>query len=482
MKVILNENQIKNLLRGYKTLNEQTATTPTGFDPTVKTETIDFEGLWDSGKWKMTATQITSLKTKLGPLVKFLQSNPTAKVNIEIQSGESQVTNFDREKSGCAKGVYTDECKVDVGVLSNNRAQQMYDFLLKYFQDLKTNGVIKTMPNTPTKKTIIGTNTYTPNVDNPTDPKYKKEQFVRLNITGTATYDCLIGMKITVSYKSGEGHSCDEAIFGLKVNQQLLGIVNLNNGVYDANISTPPGAPQIRQIIHNYNKRLVITTVREINTRVKQEYNQLRAEKKIRGPLEYKINAPEIGVEGKTLQDLGLEGWNAFYQYAIAKYIELNDFEGKVIFSPEAVIDDAIIEKFRGWSQYKGRTMGDVNANNETHMALKNLEGRKSDGKQGGSRSQTFTLDTSKAQAIVQNAEVKDRLIITLVPMVDKTGPYSFLYNDGSHSEVPTVKIEGKDGDIRYNKTPNKSMERGSMQETDILQTDLCGNELPGGN
>ena len=109
---------------------------------------------------------------------------------------------------------------------------------------------------------------------------------------------------------------------------------------------------------------------------------------------------------------------------------------------------------------------------------VKSIQGRETDNKSGGRRAQNFVLDTAKAQEIVSQASVKDRLVISLKPLVDKTGPYRVFYSKGSHSEVPSVYITGRNGDKRYAGTPNSKMVRGSMVETVILTTDLCGNPI----
>jgi len=483
MKLILREDQISSLMRNYRSLNEQAPTG--GFNPETKTETIDFKSVWSSGRWKVTATQVQSMNAALSPLVEFLKSNPMAKVNIEIIAGESQVTNFDREKMGCGNGVYSEACKLQPGVLSNNRAQSVYDFLLKKFQDLKTNGLIQTMPNTPTKKTVIGTTAYNPKVDKASDQKYTNEQFVKLNISATASYDCLIGMDITVSYEKGSGHQCDEAIFGLKVNGQLLGIVNLNNGRKDVGQEQVPGVVDIEQAIYNHNKRIVDPLVNPWAQREYKNWLDNRAKTRIARFADAIINVPELGIENKKASDF-TEGPRApritsatsLRLHLVLLYIEKNDFEGKVVYNPDAVVDDTFIATMKGFGDHKGKKMSEVDTVGNTVKALKNLAGRETDNQVGGRRAQTFKLDTSMAQNIVQNASVKDKLIFSLVPKVDRTGPYKMFFNQGSHSEVPTVKIVGREGDVRFQGRPNLKMDRGAMAETVILQTDLCGKTI----
>lgn len=415
MKLILKESQIKSLIKGYKSLNEQqSGTSAGGFDPTTKEETINFKALWSSGKYKLTSTQITTMQGELLKITNFMKANPTAKLNIVIEAGESLVPNYDREK--CPGKDYRPECKLETGKLSELRGQQMYNYLLKYFQTLKTNGAIQVMPNTPQTKVIQGTTPWVKGND-PNAQSYTDEQFVRLKISAEASYDCLIGMNIKVAYDTS-GHTCDEAIFAVKVNGVTLGIVNLNNGDIDISTQQPKAWP-IERYITNRNTS---------DTRFQNE-------------------------------------WKKF----------------KVDFNPDTVITAEMGKYYPPLRTRVGKTMGEVATTvpeGNIQQKVKAIEGRETDNAKGGKRSGTFTLTTEKAKEIVSQAPVKDRLIISLKPLVDRTGAYSVFYKRGSHSEVPSVYITGRNGDSRYSGTPNLKMTRGSMTETNILTTDLCGNPI----
>lgn len=414
MKVILKENQIKDLMTNLKYLNEQ----KDGFNPTTKTETIDFNAVWQAGKYELTPTQISSMKVELDKVVNFMRSNPTAKLNITIQAGESQVTNYDREK--CLGSTYTPECKLKPGDLSSFRAQALKQYLETYFKGLKENGFIQTMPSDPKTETIIGKTKYTPKVDKPSDSKYTAEQFVKLLINAESTYDCLIGMNIKVAYDT-KGHACDEAIFAVRVNGVTLGIVNLNNSYMDVATTAPKAFP-IEKYINKINKKI---------------------------------------------------------QY----YSKIKEIKGRVEYSPNTMITPEMVTVYTSLRSKVGKTMGEVAADvpkGSLQQQVKAIEGRETDGKLKGFRSGTFTLSTEKAKEIVERAEVKDRLIISLKPLVDKDGPYSIFFREGSHSDVPSVYITGRDGDKKYAGTPNSKMVKGSMAETVILTTDLCGKPIKG--
>jgi len=404
MKVILKENQIKGLMGNLRTLKEQN---DGGFNPTTKTETINFSAVWQAGKYKLTQTQITSMKVELDKVVNFMKANPTAKLNITIQAGESQVTNYDREK--CSNSTYTPECRLKPGDLSTFRSNELKTYLENYFKGLKQNGVIQTMPSDPKTETIIGKTKYTQNVDKPSDPKYVSEQFVKLLISAEATYDCLVGMNIKIAYDT-TGHTCDEAIFAVKVNGVTLGIANLNNSTIDISTNIPRPF-KIETYINNVNQRS----------------------------------------------------------------------GAKLTYDPKATITAEMGKSHPTLAKYVGKTMGQVATEvpeGDIKQKVKSIQGRETDNKSVGRRAQNFVLDTAKAQEIVSQASVKDRLVISLKPLVDKTGPYRVFYSKGSHSEVPSVYITGRNGDKRYAGTPNSKMVRGSMVETVILTTDLCGNPI----
>lgn len=483
MKIKLKEEQIQNLIKGYKILSEQSNSQ--GFNPTTKTETINFNSVWATGKYKLTPTQINAMKPELDKVVAFLKENPTAKLSMEIIAGESRVTNYDREKCS-GTGDFREECKLKEGDLGNFRAKELYNYLLKYFQELKNNNVITTLPNKPTTKVIIGKTPYVTGKDKPSDPRYLQEQFVKLNISASASYECLVGMDITVAYYQGRGHQCDEAIFGLKVNGQLLGIVNLNNGPMDTGQTTVPGMGQLKKEIKIHNHQLISTEVGELAIREYKKWFESRAQTRISRFTDATINIPELDLNDVKVSELPEEkdyttrvsNQTTLKYYLSARYIRTKDFKGKIVYDPEKIVDESFVAALQKYRSFLGKKMGEIDVVDRTVESLKNLEGRTTDGRVGGTRTQTFKLDTAIAQKIVANAPVKDRLIITLIPKVDQTGPYRMFYQKGSHSEVPSVKIVGKNGDVRYNDTPNLEMERGSMAETTILQTDLCGNKI----
>ena len=81
---------------------------------------------------------------------------------------------------------------------------------------------------------------------------------------------------------------------------------------------------------------------------------------------------------------------------------------------------------------------------------------------------------------IIKGDENKDnKIILSMVPLVSRSGPYSHYYSKGSHSDVPFVKIT-KDGESKpkYRGYPSVTVTRGSLKEVTLLETDLCGNPI----
>jgi len=129
--------------------------------------------------------------------------------------------------------------------------------------------------------------------------------------------------------------------------------------------------------------------------------------------------------------------------------------------------------------KYVGTNMGDAIAKRDSMTMVKNIEGRYTDGKMGGTRSQTYTLNTAKAKEIVAQSKIKNTLQMSIKPLVDRKGPYKHFYNQGSHSDVPFVRIvDGKGNEVYPKDTPNVQMSRGDTSEKTILVTDLCGKKI----
>jgi hypothetical protein len=220
--VILSESQVKNVID--RILSEQNE---------VRTEalTVNFDAVWSMGMWKLTSQQAGPIIQKLIDVTNFINKNKGSVVTIQIEAGESQVTNVDNEDPA--------KPQLKPGVLSQRRGDSMVTFLTKYFEGLVSKGAIDKMPEIPAPITKIGE---TPYKKGSTDLKnkksqYQQEQFVRAIISAKKDYECLVGMEITIGYypnQSKSQHTCDEAIFELRMNGISLGEVNLNNANLDS--------------------------------------------------------------------------------------------------------------------------------------------------------------------------------------------------------------------------------------------------------
>jgi len=481
MKVTLTESQVNRLIGGYKQLNEQAE----GFNQETVTKSIDLGATFDSGKYLLNSSIQSDVKKRLKPLVDFLMSNPSSDVKITIVAGESRVTNYDREK--CGPGIYTAECKLKPKQLSLLRAQQIEQYLSKLFQGLKSEGIIPKLPPKPTISTVLGSTKYTPGKDNPEDPKYKKEQKIELLIDAEASYECLVGMNISISYEGPKGHTCDEAIFDVQLNNVSLGVANLNNGVRDMKRANSQSI--IKKKVKDYNSFL--------SNRNKSKYAAIRREIRLYGPktnpesTKNGLMLKDYEINGKTLESLGYPQNNYNEIIKAGKNVEFLKMikdqvviaNGGIKYSDETIVDELIVKKMGTHYKFKPNDIGKpitdvVIKGSPIQNKLWKIEGRKTDNKLGGIRRQVFTLDQSKAKSIVDGGEIKDRLILSITPLVSKSGPYKEFYKDGSHSDVPTVKITNGDGETLYSGNPTVKMTRGSLKKTRLLQTDLCGKPL----
>ena len=473
MKVTLTESQVNRLIGGYKQLNEQ----GDGFNQNTVTKSIDLGATFDSGKYILDDAKQTDVEKRLQPLVKFLKTNPSSDVKITIVAGESRVTNYDREK--CGADIYTPECELEPKQLSLLRAQEIEEYLSKLFQGLKSSGTIQKLPPKPVISTVLGSTSYTKGVDDPNDPKYKKEQKIELLIDAEASYECLVGMNLTISYEGNTRakHECDEAIFDVQLNNVSLGVANLNNGSKDVankNLINTKSKTIIRNKVRKYNSIIASRNVSKITTSKK---NGLMLK-------DYKIN-------GQTLEDLGFpqNSYNEIIRdnrgdaFTAMIKDQVSIANGGIKFSDETIVDELIVKKMGTFYKFLPSDIGKpitgvVTKSVGIQEMLWNIEGRETDSKPGGIRRQVFTLDQSKAKSIVDGGKIKDRLVLSITPLVSRSGPYKGFYKNGSHSDVPTVKITNGDGETLYSGNPNVKMTRGATTKTVLLQTDLCGKPL----
>lgn len=369
-KVIITESQLQNFVRTL--VNEETKN---------NILTVNFGTIWPMGKWKLNEKQTVSINNKIGEINKFIQQNNNSRITIQVESGESQVTNKDMEVNP--------PVSLETGVLAKRRGEVVTNYLKEYFK--KQVGTLiteKQFPIIHEPKIVIGTTPYTKGSNDLKDPDkvklYQQEQHVRAVISLEQKYECMVGLNVTVGYFSGKNkskHNCDEAIFLLKMNGVNIGIVNLNNSKIDV----------------------------EYTNWVKSKSQEI--------PMIFKIKAKRKGI------------------------------------TPE---------------EYTQRLK-------VTNNKLSKLN-RKSDGIEGGTRSQVFNIDENMAKNIVNET---NRIVLTLTPLIDQNGEYSVFHENGNHTESPWVIIKNsKTNEVYYNGEPNIGFQRGSMSETKLLTLDNCGKPI----
>lgn len=202
---------------------------------------------------KLNQTNKAALDAKLQEIANFVAQNKGSIVEIQIEVGESAVTNYDREKfpsTGDSKKDYTDEKKLGAGKLAELRGQKLQEYLTAYFGELVKSGVLTQAPQIPPFKTNAGKqkHTYTKGTDNPGDAKYLEDQYIKFTVKVLTTktedifqdkdiYECLVDLVIDVSYFKTKdagfpcrgNHKCNAAKFDLYLNSTKLGTANLNN-------------------------------------------------------------------------------------------------------------------------------------------------------------------------------------------------------------------------------------------------------------
>jgi len=176
------------------------------------------------------------LDSKLQEIAQFAKENNGTQLNIQIEVGESKVTNFDNELKK----------PLGQGELAKLRGEKLQQYLTSYFQGLVESGYLSTMPNIPQAQTNVELGTqkydYVKGKDSPKDVKYLEDQYVKFKITLSATktedvYGCLVNLTIDVSYYGQKDskfpcrgrHFCDNAKFEVFLDSTLIGIADLSN-------------------------------------------------------------------------------------------------------------------------------------------------------------------------------------------------------------------------------------------------------------
>lgn len=227
----LTESDLENIVR--RVISEQNR----------PTEQIDLADTFKSGKWKM-PENVKRIDDAIQKIRTFKENNKGSVIQVEINSGESRVTNYDAE--------VTPKISVEPGYLSQKRAETLKKYLEKNASDILQDVKIKV--NDP----VIGSTPYDKklNAGEKDDEKYTKEQFSNLTIKAIGEKNpvpkippgCVTGLEIKVWVPS---HQCNNAEFFLFANDTLLlnaeggKTANLNNADTNITYKNISGRPKL---------------------------------------------------------------------------------------------------------------------------------------------------------------------------------------------------------------------------------------------
>lgn len=257
-KLIISEDERKEIKTLYGLIREQEDTQK---NPEI---TLDLAGTFGSGKYKLPekADKIDDLINKIR---EFKKQNAGSVIEISINSGESQVPNYDREKypvTGNDKVDYTKEKRLPVGAIAKYRANALKAYIEKVAPDLLKD--TKLVINEP----VIGPTKWNPDGgDKSGDEKFTKEQFANFKIKaigkknedstlpGGGSSGCATGLRIKVWVPK---HNCNNAEFFIVLNNTVLYNIdggytaNLNNSDTTKTIADTELVPQLLNPAYGY--------------------------------------------------------------------------------------------------------------------------------------------------------------------------------------------------------------------------------------
>lgn len=149
-------------------------------------------------------------------------------VFIQITSSESAVPNHDNEVA--------EKPEKPTGWLRERRAETMKKFIESELEKW-VGSEINSMPPFLPFKYSEPTQTYDAKINKASDPKYKQDIWVKLEMEVKPAAACLKGLSIEVMYNDTidpnfpcrGNHTCDYAKFDVKLNGVVVGVANLNN-------------------------------------------------------------------------------------------------------------------------------------------------------------------------------------------------------------------------------------------------------------
>lgn len=236
------------------------------------------------------------LDNKLQEIAQFVKENDGTRVSIQIEVGESKVTNRDNELGK----------PLSPGELARLRGEKLQEYLTKHFERLIKSSYLTAMPIIPPPQTNVELGTqkyeYIKGTSDPKDPKYLEDQYVKFNISLSSTktediYECLVNLTIDVSYYHNKnpkfpcrgGHECNNAEFEVYLDSVLLGVANLNNLGCTNNLSKDSSAcdrmakfvvtdEMVKKITTNpkWNKKTIMLSTRCISSNCHTSIQEVR--------------------------------------------------------------------------------------------------------------------------------------------------------------------------------------------------------------
>lgn len=194
-------------------------------------------GIFSVSKMPEVQKSIDGIITKI---VDFSKKHKTSEFNVNIETGESAVTNMNREVNPSTP--------LKPGALAKLRAQSVAKYMTDKLNAYVSSGELTSIP----KINVLPTNvenktqkhTYTKGKDKPNDPKYNEDKFIKITIPAKGvTETCLANAQIIFTYKHTKvvtscsgNHQCNRAKFKVLLGGYYLGDINLNNDSCNPNI------------------------------------------------------------------------------------------------------------------------------------------------------------------------------------------------------------------------------------------------------
>ncbi len=144
---------------------------------------LDMSKLFPSGKYILNPADDAVIKNELRRFGAEILKNPTMDYMLEVVSSESQVTNYDMEKSSPTYGQ-----KLPVGDLAKKRAETINFIFTNFIQEMKKEGALKGEAKFVNPRILIGdvkwpsVNPITNQKRTNADPAYSKDQYVFVNV------------------------------------------------------------------------------------------------------------------------------------------------------------------------------------------------------------------------------------------------------------------------------------------------------------